>query len=328
MSPRVRAAICALLLGVFFAAGGERAEADARAAEGRFFHERGQEAYRAGRFTEAVEHFLVAYRASPNPRSLFNLAKAALRAERLALAFTSFEEFLASDDDDASRREQAERHRAELVPRLALVEVTTDPPGASLYVDRRERGIAAVSPARVPLPASGSVEIFAELPGHVSAHGRVEARLGQASGMHLNLTPRTGQLVVTTSPSTARVRVTREGGGEVVVGDGIELPVGEYGVVVEAPGFSSRTEDGTVVASETTRLAVSLEALPRPTGRLLVDSDVHGERVEVDGREVGRTPLGLTVTVGQHTVVVAGGPPRRVTVEAERPTYLAPRAAR
>ena len=114
--------------------------ADARAAEGRFFYERGWREYDRGHYRVAVEHFLTAYRASPNPRVLFNLAMAANRARQRELAFTSFEEYLASDDVHVEHRADAVRYRDALRDRLALVRVVTEPPGATIYVDRRERG--------------------------------------------------------------------------------------------------------------------------------------------------------------------------------------------
>ncbi len=296
------------------------ARADARAAEGRFFDERGRAAYARGRYAEAVEHFLTSHRASPNPRALYNVATAAYRARQLALAFTSFEEYLASDDDDAAHRVEATRRRDELAARLALVEVITEPPGAALYVERRERGIAARSPARLPLTAGGEVRVIAELDGHHRAEGVVTAAIGGSATLSLTLAPRTGRLEVVAQPASASITVTRDA-TDAAVSPG-ELPVGTYRVRVAADGYVAGAETARVREGETARVEVSLEAEPRPMGRLLVDGP-PGARVVVDGRDVGLTPLGVALPVGEHEVTVRGhGPPRRVVLTADRPLYV------
>ncbi|MCB9593585.1 MAG: PEGA domain-containing protein [Sandaracinaceae bacterium] len=299
------------------------ARGDAGAAEGRFFHERGAEAYARRRYGDAVGRFLTAYRASPNPRALYNVATAAFRAHEDALAFTSFEEYLASDDDDAERRAEATRRRDELGARLAVVHVVTDPPGATLYVGRRERGIAARSPARLPLVDAGEVRVIAELDGHRRVEGVVQVVLGATAELSMRLPARSGRLEIATEPAGADVVITREGSTDAVsLGAAGELEVGAYQVRVTATGHRPRTVDVVVRADAVARAEVTLEPLPRVMGRLLVDG-APGARVRVDGRLVGVTPLAVPLPVGQHEVVVErGGLRRDVVVTADRPVFI------
>lgn len=318
------------LLVVFLAAGAPGgAIADAGAAEGRFFFELGMRDYVNHRYASATERFATSYRASPNPRALFNLAMAAFHAGERPLAFTSFSEYLASDDDDPAHRERARRHRDELAAELALVRVTTDPPGAALYVGRRERGIAARSPALLPLEEGGEVRILAELPGHRPAEGTVSVAVGQTAQLALSLEARTGRLVVDVEPPDARVFVGRVGtpDRDPFRGDRV-LPVGRYVVRAVARGHRPRSVEVRVIEGEPVTATLALPSLPRPTGRLLVDGDPPGATVEVDGRVVGTTPVAVSVPVGLHDVRVNRFDfLRRVEVVERRPTYLIARPA-
>ena len=303
--------------------------ADAGAAEARFYFGLATRDYANGRYASATERFLTAYRASPNPRVLFNVAMAAFRAGQRPLAFTSFEEYLASDDDHAEHRERARAHRDALRAELALVRVTTEPEGAALYVERRERGIAARSPALLPLLEDGEVRILAERDGHRPAEGTVSVSVGQTAELELRLEARTGRLVVDVDPPGAEVFVGRVGTADRDPFDGGRaLPIGRYRVRATAPGHRPRSVEVRVTERAPATATLRLEALPRPTGRLLVDGDPPGATVEVDGRVVGTTPVAVSVPVGLHDVRVDRFDfLRRVEVVEERPTYLIARPA-
>jgi hypothetical protein len=91
-----------------------------------------------------------------------------------------------------------------------------------------------------------------------------------------------------------------------------------YRVVAEDAGRRSPVQ--TVAPEYGDRLAVTLELNSQP-GFLLVDSNVAGAEVALDGVPIGRTPLSVPVAAGPHRVAIrlAGYRPveRRVDVPAQ-----------
>ena len=97
-----------------------------------------EQARRTGqrRFLEmALREFLLEQRIAPNPRIVFNIALCFQQLGRNAQAFHYFDEYTASDDDDAARRASAAEAMRTLRPRLALVRVDSDPPGATVAIE-------------------------------------------------------------------------------------------------------------------------------------------------------------------------------------------------
>lgn len=304
------------------------AQADA-AMQARYFDRAGRQAFERRRYDDALEHFLLAHDVAPSPRSLFNIALCAMLARRDAEAFAFFEEYVrVGAADDPARRDEAERAMAELRGRVAVVRVESDPPGATIFVDRVELGSHGVTPRSVVVPA-GPARLELRLPDHAPAAARVEARTGATVGTRVALAPHMGALRIDASPEDATVVVLRDG-REVAsraAGQPIELPVGTYSVRLEAPDHQPvRTEVG-VRRDETTQRRLAAVPIPRPRGRLLVAAGDVTARVFVNGRDVAETPAAVgDLAPGLHRVRLEAPGHRTwtgsVRVRADRPTHL------
>ena len=75
-------------------------------------------------------------------------------------------------DSEASRRLELVR------PRVALVEVATTPPGATVFVDRRDLAPRGLTPITFAVPA-GAHHAFVELGGHAPEERDLTATVGQ-----------------------------------------------------------------------------------------------------------------------------------------------------
>ena len=321
MSTRLSAVVFAI---VAFASVDSSADV---ATEGRFFDAIGRRAYDAGQYEAALEAFLLVQEIAPSNRVLYNIAVCADLAGSSDVAFVQYREYLASDDSDADRRRDAERRAKRLEGKLALVEVTSDPPGAEIYVDRDELGEHGVTP-RIIAVAGGERKVILELSGCGAASTRVFARTGSLAHVNVSLERHFGQVAVDVIPQSATLEFLRdkESVPFTVVGGRYRLPVGQYTVRVSAPGYVAATERLLVGERDPGRLAVGLEPLPRPTGRLLVASGTVSADVLVDGVRVAVTPATLPdVPAGEHDVEVRSGPRtsrRHVTIDPGRATYL------
>ena len=164
------------------------------AAQARFHDELARDHYRARRFDAALREFFLEQRISPNPRIAFNIALCFQELGRHEEAFQYFQEYLASQDEDAERRNYPARTLEESKQNLALVRVDSDPT-AAIYIDRRELGSYGTTPKLVAV-TPGPHQVSVEREGYRTASGTVEARKGEV--IELKLTPERilGQLVI------------------------------------------------------------------------------------------------------------------------------------
>src|SRR5688572_7342148 len=127
-----RAATVLFSLAIVTSAAPRVASAD-DAAQARFHDDLARSAYAAGRYEQALREFFLEQRIAPNPRVAFNIALCFQQLRRHDDAFLAFTEYLEGGEDDAARREAAERAIRELSPRVARVRVETEPPGARIF---------------------------------------------------------------------------------------------------------------------------------------------------------------------------------------------------
>lgn len=272
------------------------------AAEARFWDELARRAYARRHYAEALGDFLAAHDAAPATRTLYNVALCASLVGEDALAYASFTEYLASADPDAVRRADAEGRRDALAHRLALVRVESDPPGATVWIDRRELGSYGTTPRTIVLsPGAHTVEL--ERADHHPARVEVVAATGALREISARLDARTGRVRVD-APGAA---VTLERDGEsLALAEGREAlaPVGAWLARASAPGRRDATTPVVVREGALEQRSLVLEPVPAPMGRLLVRTERVRARVTLDGEPRAETPTRLEVRAGEHAVAI------------------------
>ena len=133
--------------------------ANADEAEARF--RRGAALFRAGRHDEALLEFFHSNRLSPNRNVVYTIARCYEALGRYDEAYRYYAEYRAGERDAAESAAVGARLRA-LAPRVALVRVESEPPGATVYIDREDLGALAADdqqPLRLALPRAGGGRI-------------------------------------------------------------------------------------------------------------------------------------------------------------------------
>ncbi|MEZ4338222.1 MAG: PEGA domain-containing protein [Sandaracinaceae bacterium] len=296
----------AALLGAAVLLAPHVAHADAEAA--RFHDARARRHYNAGRYENAIAEFFLAQRNAPNVGTILNIAVCFQLLHRWDEAFLHYTEFLERAEPGDERRGRAEEALAEIGPHVARVRVVTEPEGATLYVDTRERGSYGLAPRLLAVPA-GARTIEAALDGYRAARAEVRAVVGREATVTLRLEPITGALALRANVD-ATVEV-RSADGELVAQGSTPfeaaLPPGPYVAEVAALGYVSRRELVAIDADARVERDVTLSETPVPTGELTVTSSLTGAVVAIDGRPAGFTPLALTdVPEGLRAVEVSG----------------------
>ena len=103
------------------------------------------------------------------------------------------------------------RPRSLVKPKVAVLRIVTNPPGATVYIDRRDLGPRGTSPRLLGL-APGRYKIIVDLAGYLPAESaEIDAQLAHETTIELKLTPKleglTGNLVVNADERGALVEV-------------------------------------------------------------------------------------------------------------------------
>jgi outer membrane receptor for ferrienterochelin and colicin len=297
---RTFAVCCALVLSL--AAAG-RADDSADEADLKF--NLGAEAYQRGDYRTALEHFLASNRLVPNQNVVYNIARCYEQLKQYPEAFRYYTQALEAEKEPAAR-ERIEKSLAQIRRFVAVLEIESNPPGATIYVNRRDLGPRGESPRALGLPP-GEYTVIVELAGYYPAERRAPlTAAGQTSHLELELEPILGQVSIGASVRGATVRVDdREGKPACVAPCTLSLPPGRHALYFERSGHRDAETLVDVIARRAVALNPRQEAL---TGALVVSTDEPGAAIEVDGQRLGFTPAVLTLPVGKHRVrLLLGG---------------------
>ncbi len=282
----------------------------------------GIDLYRKSDWEGALEHLLASNRLVPNRNVGFNIARCYEQMGQFSQAWRYYAEYVRLEPDP-ERRSAGERALERVNAQVALVRIETDPPGATVYIDRKNLGPRGTSPVSLALPP-GEHSVIVELAGHEEQAVPVNLVVGQTASASAELVQILGTLKVDGTPAGATVRLGDET-GEVLgtLPSELSLPPGPHVLVVSAEGFRTARQVVQVSAATPARTAVDLELV---TGKLVVDALERDALVEIDGQAAGFTPAVLEVPTGKHVVRVSlrGFRPYEAEVEVseERSTSL------
>jgi len=283
--------------------------AEVRAAEDSgdadILYEAGVSAFDRKRYFEALAFFSQANRLAPSAEVTRLMARTLSALGRYREAFNTYERYVTAFEISEGVRAEALAEQQRLEEHLALVQITTEPPGAELFVESETAGNVGTSPRRVAVrlfagdaevtkakPGTTQVtKVIARAEGYHSSFIEVEAVVGKTVPASLVLTPRRGILVVTSDPPGAEVRL--EGQAELLGTTPLELSLreGAARVVVSAPHRLPQLREGTVREGQRLALHVALVLDLNAVAVLVVESNVRSASVQLDGQVLGATPL-------------------------------------
>jgi hypothetical protein len=193
------------------------------------------------------------------------------------------------------------------------VRITTDPPGAAIQIDGKERGKA---PLLVDRLSGGAHELVARYPRHDDVEIPIEVIDGREQPVSVRLEPRFTTLVVNSTPSASVVIDGNRLGMSPLT---VEVDEGDHTVRIEGGADSYRPWEGRVTAMRKVpaRVNATLEAIE---GSLLLTSTPFGARVQIDGKSQGETPLKVETLLGgahRYRVELPGYRPEEGTVHIE-----------
>ena len=281
------------------------ARADSIADEADFRFHRGATLYRQGHVEDALGEFLASNRLVHNRNVVFNIARSFEQLGRFNEAYRFYTELL-GEDLPRAEREELDAGLQRLAPQLALLRVETTPPGATVYVDRKDLGGRGQTPVLLALPA-GKVSVAVELAGFKPAQTSTVLQVGKTITVRPPLERIYGGIVVTGEPRRFELRL--DGAAEpLLTGNGTaRLVPGRHTLEIAARGFAAQQVLVQVKPDEMAKVRFSLTPLPPPSGAVVVRSNLDGALVRIDGREAGFTPSVIdNIPAGRHQIEVLG----------------------
>jgi outer membrane receptor for ferrienterochelin and colicin len=303
---------------------GTSALGDNNADEAELAFQRGNDHYARQNYQDALASYFLSYRLVANRNVLFNIARC---YEALDLYNEAYRYY-----NDLSREELApEDHRqvaqalSRIRPQVALIHVTTEPPGAEVFVDREDLGSRGRSPQTLALD-QGLHLIRVNREGYRPAEVHLPLVRGTQVGHSFALQLIVGVVELSGSPGGAWVRESPTGPVLSTLPGKISLPPGRRLLYVGHPGFATAPLLVEVSAEKVVPLKVALAPQQRPTGKLVVTSNRANALVRVDGKEAGFTPTVLALPEGEHELEVSARDQRsfsqRVNVVSDNETRL------
>ncbi|HEY2404390.1 MAG TPA: TonB-dependent receptor [Polyangiaceae bacterium] len=275
------------------------AHADDLADEAELEFSLGTDAYQHADFKQALAHFLASNRLVPNDNVVFNIARCHEQLQQYPEAFRYYSLALERERDE-SVRAKIEAALAQLKSQIVVFHVTTEPAGATLYVDRRDLGPRGKSPELLGL-RPGRHKLILELAGYEPVEqDQPDANAGEERAVQISLKQILGSAVISGDPA-ARARIDGAPAPSCALPCRLELAPGAHTARVERSGFHAADFTFTVSAHQTVNVPSALEPL---TGSAQLSTDEPGALVEIDGKPRGYTPVVLTLPVGTHTLRV------------------------
>lgn len=257
--------------------------------------------YETQDYEGALEHYLASNRLSPNKNVVYNIARTYEQLKQPADAYRWYVISLEGSTDAGFVR-RAQDAITRIRPLVGLLRVETQPPGATLYLDRKDLGARGASPRLLAL-VPGQYVVLAELAGYELGKSEpVSLRAGGESTLTVKLVPVLGKVHVDVPQGAegAEVRIDKEDGPVACHAPcDLDAPVGRRTLYVSKPGFQT----GDVLVDVPQSATVTARArMVAQYGTLLANADLRDGLVLVDGKASGFTPAVLTVPVGAHVV--------------------------
>ncbi len=289
-----------VLVGAFLGAGtaraadapSEQAQADARRSDAKARYEQGVEAYSAGRFKDAVDHFLAADQLSPSAPLSFNIARAYEKLGDDSGALRWYRDYLRrspSAPNVADVTALVNRFEAQLVKKgVQQLTVLSTPAGATVTIDASPVG---VTPWTGDIPP-GHHKVELNLRGYSDSTTELDLGADHAQDLTLKLTeaPAAASAPAPAAPVTVINQTTPDRAAPEEKGGLGILPI----VVLGAGGAVL----GGALTFEILRQGSEREAKREPTQ--------VGYKEKLDAMESRRTTARVLAGVGGGLVLVGG----------------------
>ncbi|MEE2904235.1 MAG: PEGA domain-containing protein [Myxococcota bacterium] len=228
----------------------------------------GKSAFRKGDYEGAIAAFKAAYDIKPTSGALFNIAKSYERMGRFEEAVEYLQQYLEVDPnatDRANIEENIRRLKRSIRDRFQELSVSSDPPGADIYLDDRTTGLQGQTNYRMKVKP-GPHTIYLDLNGYEPY--QTDFVMPDDKPLALEF-----KLKKLTNVGFAEFKINVDGARIFVDGAIVglspftqpkALPAGKHQLTIEASGFPRYTQAFVVNRGKTSNIDVTLKEYVEP----------------------------------------------------------------
>lgn len=229
--------------------------------------EQAEKAVGQGDHKEAAEAYRRAFSIDPRDELLFLIAQSYRLAGEQRLSLKYFQQFVDHAPGDQKVSEAISQIRAiqtQLKDQYEEVMITSQPPGAYLYINDRANGSIGQTPHRIKL-LPGTYQLIAELDGYVPAEQQLKLEEGASSQVLITLYSESEVAPVRfmINRPDAQVYVDRRLRGKSPLFDPILIRQGVREIRVTKPGFKPWVKQVNVVSQTPMTLDIMLDEIGR-----------------------------------------------------------------
>jgi hypothetical protein len=281
----------------------------------------GQEAYKKDDFATAIKYFEEAYKLSPNPVYLYNIAVAYELWGNKGKSAEYYEKYL-PDAVDAKEKASIQSKINELRPPPNLapalnpdgkskVEIRTEPAGASIWLEEKKDKPLGATPFTYEV-TPGKHLLIIELEGYAPVTRSFEVLSAQTASIDVAMAKKDGAVMIAVQSNVTGAKVYLDDRSQGVAGMTpfqVMVAAGKHTIIAEKEGYAPFTKEVNIKAEESSGpVTVSFEMEKGNYGRLQVNPNVKGALVEIDGDKLGSAPFSgdlPKVATGSHKITVS-----------------------
>lgn len=157
--------------------------------------------------------------------------------------------------------------------------------------------MAQTTPYNNGMIAAGRYEITLTKDGYKPVKRTAEVKAGEYTAVEVEISVIYGKIQVTTEPEGAIVSLDDEVIGTTPLAT-TNVPIGAHIMKIEKPGYAYITKDFTLSENDVLGFSEKLSDKRRVT----IATDKDGDRISIDGKFMGLSPLKTELTYGEHAV--------------------------
>lgn len=228
----------------------------------------GKKAFSRGDYEAAIEEFKAAFDLKPTSAVLFNIAKSYERMGRYEDAIDYYTQYLDLDPNAADRpdvEEQIRRLKKSIRERFQELSVSSEPPGADIYLDDRNTGLQGQTNFRFKV-RPGPHTIYLDLNGYEPV--KREFVMPDDKPLALEFTMKklenVGFVTINVNVEGARIFIDGAIIGLTPYKQKKALTAGNHQITLEAAGYPRYTQDFVIAKDQELPLNIELEEYDEP----------------------------------------------------------------
>jgi len=177
------------------------------------------------------------------------------------------------------------------------ISVTTNPPGARIFIDSEDVGISN----KTVQVAVGEHDVTLVKEGYAEISVKINVPPGRTVTLSRNLAVLTGNMEISVNAQGATIFLDDKQVGKSVAGRALKLnniPAGDHKIKVVHPLYEAAEQTVSVAPNQPNPVSINLTGKP---GKILITSTPSGASVSIGGEERGNTPISISLDPGAYT---------------------------